>query len=502
MRVKRYIVDSMPDAMVKIRKDLGSDAVILSNKKVKVGGFLGMFGQVKLEVIAAVESLETDHPGSTAIKSTPQPVPASGKPSSPASNHPAVAALLAQSAAARTAPGERNGQQAPDRPVLAGRRSVPQAYRRTTELLSGLNEEVKAVQPSADRQNLEETKAAELSRALKSAFESASAGEAVPQASDEAMDKPMVPSIRGSERQRPAEGAEPPYSESLKEDIRQMRSMISELARQQRNERTLPDPLQTLLEQFKQQDVDSRLAESWIEPAYEKWKKSGETLGDQELVQAVRSELEHFLDGRISEEIAENTRMVYVAGPTGVGKTTTIAKMAADQIFRKHKKVGFITADTYRISAVEQLRTYASILNVPLEVVQSPGDMKRAVSRLEECDLVFVDTAGRNYLNELYVAELHSLLTLREQSETCLVLSLTSKSSDMRLITEHFSKYGLDKVIFTKLDETESFGSMFNLLFEYPLQLMFLTNGQTVPDDLISANSELLVNELLGVAPS
>lgn len=217
---------------------------------------------------------------------------------------------------------------------------------------------------------------------------------------------------------------------------------------------------------------------------------------------ALRNSIGSFLEQRIDEGIRGDTRIVYIAGPTGVGKTTTIAKLAADQIFRARKKVGFITADTYRISAIEQLRTYSSILNVPLEVVQSPGDVQRALQRLGNCDLILMDTAGRNYLNELHVAELHSLLNYDQQSETYLVLSLTSKSQDMMKITEHFSKYGLDKVIFTKLDETSSVGPMYNLLHKYPLKASYIANGQNVPDDLLSVNHELMLDMILGAGSS
>ncbi|MNI43937.1 Flagellar biosynthesis protein FlhF [compost metagenome] len=137
-------------------------------------------------------------------------------------------------------------------------------------------------------------------------------------------------------------------------------------------------------------------------------------------------------------------------------------------------------------------------MNVPLEVVQSPGDVQRAFQRLNDCDLILMDTAGRNYLNEIYVAELHSLLSPSENSETYLVLSLTSKAQDMKKITEHFSRYGLDKVIFTKLDETESVGPMFNLMNDYPLKLSYITNGQNVPDDLILSNQEMLIDMIMG----
>lgn len=167
-------------------------------------------------------------------------------------------------------------------------------------------------------------------------------------------------------------------------------------------------------------------------------------------------------------------------------------------MFNKQRKVGFITSDTYRISAVEQLRTYASILNVPLEVVQSPGDTQRAISRLQECDLIFMDTAGRNYRNELLVSELQSLLAPVEHSETYLVISLTSKSRDMIEIANHFSKYGLDKVIFTKMDETGSYGPMFNLLHQFPIKLAYLTNGQNVPDHLLKPDADQLADMLLG----
>lgn len=170
----------------------------------------------------------------------------------------------------------------------------------------------------------------------------------------------------------------------------------------------------------------------------------------------------------------------------------------AEQMFKKQRKVGFITSDTYRISAVEQLRTYASILNVPLEVVQSPGDTQRAISRLENCDLIFMDTAGRNYRNELLVSELQSLLAPVENSETFLVMSMTSKSADMVQITEHFSKYGLDKVIFTKMDETGRRGPLFNLLHRFPLKLAYVANGQNVPDDLLKPDADSLSKQLLG----
>ncbi|GAF09705.1 flagellar biosynthesis protein FlhF [Paenibacillus pini JCM 16418] len=286
--------------------------------------------------------------------------------------------------------------------------------------------------------------------------------------------------------------------EKLVEEMRQMKMWMAKISRQTRSSQELPLPLQKLQDRLRDQDVDQQLIDEWLEPVRESWEGSGRTQDELGLNAVLHDTINSFLRNRFGGGIKDDTRIVYVAGPTGVGKTTTIAKLAAEQLFRYQRKVGFITSDTYRISAVEQLRTYASILNVPLEVVQSPGDMQRAIQRLNHCDLILMDTAGRNYRNEILVSELQSLLSPIENSETYLVLSLTSKFQDMKKITEHFSKYGLDKVIFTKLDETGSYGSIFNLIHEYPLHLSYMANGQNVPDDLLVPNEKALCSLLLG----
>lgn len=285
-------------------------------------------------------------------------------------------------------------------------------------------------------------------------------------------------------------------------EIRDMKLWMERIARQSSGARDLPDSLQQLRDLLIEQEMDTVLVEEWISNISERWADEGRTWGPEKFQESLKEQLDGFLSGRIADGIAPDTQIVYIAGPTGVGKTTTIAKLAAEQLFKNGRKVGFITSDTYRISAVEQLRTYAAILNVPLEVVQSPGDLQRALFRLESCDLVIMDTAGRNYRNDMLVAELQSLLAKELRSETYLVLSLTSKSRDMKLIAEHFGRYKLDKVIFTKLDETGSYGPLFNVLNDFPLTLSYMTNGQNVPDDLLMASKEQLSEMLLGTGES
>ncbi|MGD6897557.1 flagellar biosynthesis protein FlhF [Bacillus infantis] len=191
-------------------------------------------------------------------------------------------------------------------------------------------------------------------------------------------------------------------------------------------------------------------------------------------------------------------KFIHIVGPTGVGKTTTIAKLAAESIMKYNKKTAFITTDTYRIAAVEQLRTYAQILNIPLEVCYTPEDYREASERLAGYDVILVDTAGRNFRNSEYVEELKELFDLEAQTETLLVLSLASKFEDMEEIFKQFSLLGIDRLIFTKLDETATYGSMYNMMAKHKIGAAYMTNGQNVPDDLLEASASLTANILIG----
>lgn len=467
MRVKRYIVDTMPDALSKIRSELGADAVILSTKEMKTGGVLGMFQKKKIEVVAAVETAETSK---SKTKSTPMVKPEFSAPA------PRVT-----------------------------RQAVPEVYRKSSGLAAGSTANANVNVNASSIASLGIGSAGtgtDVLHTQKQTYRQASSSVLLDERPEHVVKnlnkEESISTNSDSTRSFSASTAQESKETRLLQEISEMKSWLSELARKQSEARVLPDHLETVKRRLSYQEVSIELIDEWIEGAYDLWLASNKSIDDERLNVEFLDSIASFLKERIDPGIHDDTRIVYIAGPTGVGKTTTIAKLAADQIFRAHKKVGFITADTYRISAIEQLRTYATILNVPLEVVQSPGDVHRALKRLEHCDLILMDTAGRNYLNEMFVAELHSLLSPTDQSETYLVLSLTSKTQDMKKITEHFSKYGIEKVIFTKLDETASVGPLFNLLKEYPLKVSYITNGQNVPDDLLTVDQDLLINMLLG----
>lgn len=197
------------------------------------------------------------------------------------------------------------------------------------------------------------------------------------------------------------------------------------------------------------------------------------------------------------EPVAESSRLIMFVGPTGVGKTTTIAKLAALQVLSGKRKVGLITTDTFRIAAVEQLRTYANILNVPLEVVARNEDMGFALARLEDCDLIFIDTAGRNFEQQEHLDHVAGLLKLVPVDEVYLVLSLTTKEDDLNRLVRRFIELPIHKFIFTKLDETHSYGAIVNLLLTYQKPLSYLTTGQNVPNDIEIASLDKILQLVL-----
>lgn len=189
-------------------------------------------------------------------------------------------------------------------------------------------------------------------------------------------------------------------------------------------------------------------------------------------------------------------KYINVLGPTGVGKTTTIAKMAAHAVLQKKKKIGFITTDTYRIAAIEQLKTYAGLLQAPVEIVYNSEDFTKAMETYKQYDLVFIDTAGRNYKEVKFVEDVKKLIQFEDNVESYLVLSSTSKEKDMETIIEQFSSFPIEQFIFTKADETNSIGSMVNLMIKYNKGLAYYTDGQEVPEDINEASVDSLLKLL------
>lgn len=440
MKVKRYVVHALPEALPMIRSDLGIDAIILSTKEIRVGGFLGMFGKKKMEVIAAVEN----NGNATPPKATKRVQPAA---SNPTENTAAAWAKINAIAAA------------------------------------SLTRDTAQVQS----ESIEQTLPYGTTAASRQAY-LGSNGSSAALASPQVREQPLVT----AEQSR--------RDEALMAEIRDMKQWIVKMSKQQQV-KAWSEPIQALHERLSDQEVSLQWIERLIEQIEDQIvHKQDEIMSRQTVWDAARLILSDWMKDVEGAGISSNTRVVHFVGPTGVGKTTSIAKLAAEQTLKAGRKVGFITSDTYRIAAVDQLRTYATILNVPLEVVFSPSEVSRAFQQLEEKNLVFMDTAGRNFRNELYVSEVNSLLHSGDESETYLVLSLTGKYKDMSAVAEQFSKYGVQKVLFTKRDETNAYGAILNLALEKGLKPTYIAYGQTVPDDIAPFQSDSYVLQLLGAA--
>lgn len=189
---------------------------------------------------------------------------------------------------------------------------------------------------------------------------------------------------------------------------------------------------------------------------------------------------------------------VVLVGPTGVGKTTTIAKLAGRLALIEKKKVGLITIDTYRIGAVDQLRTYAEIMNLPFKVVNTIKEMEEGVESLKNCDVVLIDTTGRSSKNTMQLSELRAYVQKSNPDHTALVVSATTKNRDINTILNGYSELNYDKVIITKLDETTVYGGIFNIINKCNKPVAFITTGQNVPDDIIVPTKEKLIELILG----
>ncbi|MDE6024493.1 MAG: flagellar biosynthesis protein FlhF [Lachnospiraceae bacterium] len=193
-------------------------------------------------------------------------------------------------------------------------------------------------------------------------------------------------------------------------------------------------------------------------------------------------------------------KIVFFVGSTGVGKTTTMAKLASKYKIEEKYDIAMFSVDTYRIAAIDQIKTYANIINTPMEVVYTPEEMKNLVEKYKACDLIFVDTAGRSHKNDEQKNDLSSIIDAVKdyEKEIYLVVSATTKYSDLKSIAKTYGEMFDYKLIFTKLDETRGLGNILNLKLDMNKQLSYVTWGQNVPDDIGSLDPQVIAKQLLG----
>lgn len=258
--------------------------------------------------------------------------------------------------------------------------------------------------------------------------------------------------------------------------------------------------LQLIYKKLIDNEVDSRFADEIIGEIENSLKKESNL---DSILAAVYQKIILKLGKPKTIETGDKAKVIFFIGPTGVGKTTTIAKIASSFKIEKEARVAFITADTYRIAAVEQLNTYASIIDCPVSVVYSVEDMNKSLSEYKDYDLILVDTAGRSHKATEQMDELKTFIEEVAQRadefdfECYLTLSLTTKYKDLKSIADKYDDVDW-AVIFTKLDETCSVGNILNIRMLTDRPLSYTTSGQNVPDDIEVINEQGVARQLLG----
>lgn len=293
-------------------------------------------------------------------------------------------------------------------------------------------------------------------------------------------------------------------AEEVKTQISELQALVADLCRRTRGagHQELPESLFRLYTDLIEAEVSDGVARDLVERL-----RRETTEGEREDLVMLRSRLARMIESDIAvagpiHVESGRRRLVALVGPTGVGKTTTIAKLAANFRLREKKRVGLITVDTYRIAAVEQLRTYADIIDLPMHVVSTPREMRDAVNSLSSMDLVLLDTAGRSPHDDVKIQELKSFLLEAAADEVHLVLSATAGAASLEKTAKQFAAVGTTHLLLTKLDEAAGLGHLLPLLSTRKLPLSYLTDGQSVPDDISPADAGRLACGVLGLDTS
>lgn len=330
--------------------------------------------------------------------------------------------------------------------------------------------------------------------------------------------KPDPPKAQGAERapERQEQNAPAPSSASgtLEERLNSLQSLLEDRISEEKRlqEQSLEDTEQSrnqegfsfvkmLYQTLLDNEVDEKYANQLLDEL-EKVSSKGSSI-DYILSHIYQKLILKFGQPKPIEldNSAAGPKVVFFIGPTGVGKTTTVAKIASRYKVDEGKKVAFLTADTYRIAAAEQLRTYAGILDMPLTIVYSPEEVKETVDKLQDYDLILVDTAGFSHRNEEQredVKKLIGAITDDYQTEVFLVLSATTKYRDLKEMCDVYKQAVDYKLIFTKLDETSCYGNLLNIHLYSGAGLSYATYGQNVPDDIEIFDTQKVVKKLLG----
>lgn len=434
MTLKTYRGSTMAAALAEVKRDLGSDAVILHTRSFKAGGVLGVGTRSIVEITASADA---------------EPRPVRPKQQQP---RPSV----------RAAP---NPEPKPEPPSVARAASVKDEFVPVRDWAGAGVKARAAIEP--------------------------------------------MPTPRAEPRLPTTKTTIAPANETarlaIEDELASIKRLLGHVlyatgrGASAHSTAAMPDALADLYLRLTDEQVASELADRLIAAVRERLPAA--SLHDQDRVRAALADeiaavvpVAPPIPGRAN---AAGCRAIALVGPTGVGKTTTIAKLAAAAKLRHGLRAALITSDTYRIAAVEQLRTYAEIVGLPMRVALTPREMQSAREALRDHDVVFIDTAGRSPRDEGRLRELAEFVRAATPDETHLVLSAAASEPVMMRAAERFGSLRPDRIILTKVDEAELFGPAFNAVARLALPLSYLTTGQEVPDDVEAAQGATLARLVL-----
>ena len=503
MAIKTFRGKSVNEALALVKRELGPNAVILHTKTHKVGGVFGIGAQSVTEITATADASVARSVQSRSGQR--QAAPAERKQAGAAQASASAERRVTRRELLEYARSTASPQTAVAEPPTIRHQTVDLdpldplaalASRRTRRDDSGDN--AQSLRPTRSRQPAPSEQSSS-----EDSFSPAHAERPRPEPAREAMEpksqRHQIPPRREPETPPPAQPTPQASSgnTAIEAELAALRRMVTQVLQTSRvggGAGMQNDALTDLYAKLIENELASELADEIATHVREELNR--EELASPDVVrQAILRHLATLIPVSRSLPPAgqqDDGRPLTLAliGPTGVGKTTTLAKLAATYKLRRGKKVGLVTCDTYRIAAVDQLRTYANIIGLPLKVALTPADMRQACEQLSDCDVILIDTAGRSQRDVGKIDELRQLVDAAAPHQTHLVLSSTHSERVLAEAAAKFVDIEPDHVIFTKLDEAVSVGLVVNTLRRLNAKLSFVTTGQEVPDQIELGNAD------------